>query len=137
LARSSQLSLAFAIREWRMVWRGTHCYLSGYNLVAPKKPTAGSISEPWCLPRRIVMKIELFKEVSLTRDIPEHHLRAGDLATILEFVPHPSGGEDGCVLEVFNVVGKSIAVVTAPISAIEELTDNHGAHLDGVQDTRA
>jgi hypothetical protein len=44
------------------------------------------------------MKFELFREVALTRDFPEHQLRAGDLATLVDFVPHPSGGENGCVL---------------------------------------
>ena len=68
------------------------------------------------------MTFELFHEVALTRDFPEHHLRAGDLATFVDFVPHPAGGENGCVLEVFNAVGKSIAVITAPLSAIEPLS---------------
>jgi len=67
------------------------------------------------------MKFELFREVALTRDFPEHQLRAGDLATLVDFVPHPSGGENGCVLEIFNAVGKTIAVITAPLSAIEPL----------------
>jgi hypothetical protein len=67
------------------------------------------------------MKFELFREVALTRDFPEHQLRAGDLATVVDFVPHPSGGEEGCVLEVFNAIGKTIAVITAPLSAIEPL----------------
>jgi hypothetical protein len=35
-----------------------------------------------------------------------------------------SGGERGCILEVFNAVGDSIAVVTAPVSAIEPLRAN-------------
>jgi uncharacterized protein DUF4926 len=67
------------------------------------------------------MKFELFREVALTRDFPEHQLRAGDLATLVDFLHHPSGGEDGCVLEVFNAVGKTIAVITASLSAIEPL----------------
>ncbi len=67
------------------------------------------------------MEFELFREVALTRDFPEHQLRAGDLATLADFVPNPSGGEDGCVLEIFNAVGKTIAVITAPLSAIEPL----------------
>ncbi len=33
-----------------------------------------------------------------------------------------SGGEEGCVLEVFNAVGETIAVVTVPVSAIVPLT---------------
>ena len=68
------------------------------------------------------MSPELFQEVALTRDLPEHQLKAGDIATLVDFVPHPSGGEDGGVLEVFNAVGESIAVVTAPISAVEVLS---------------
>ena len=70
------------------------------------------------------MKFELFREVALTRDFPEHQLRAGDLATLVDLVPHPSGGENGCVLEVFNAVGKTIAVITAPLFAIEPLGPN-------------
>ena len=68
------------------------------------------------------MKLELFHEVALTRDFPEHQLRAGDLATLVDFVPHPSGGEGGCVLEVFNAVGRSIAVIAVPLSAIAPLS---------------
>lgn len=68
------------------------------------------------------MKLELFQEVALTTDLPEHKLKAGDVATLVDFVRHPSGGEDGCVLEVFNAVGESIAVITAPLSAVEALS---------------
>ena len=70
------------------------------------------------------MKLELFQEVAMARDFQEHRLRAGDLATIVDLVPHPAGGEDGCVLEVFNAVGETIAVITAPLSAIETLGPN-------------
>jgi len=68
------------------------------------------------------MTLELFQEVALTRDLPEYQLKAGDIATLVDFVPHPSGGEDGCVLEVFNAVGESIVVVTVPVSAVEALS---------------
>jgi hypothetical protein len=68
------------------------------------------------------MMLELYQEVALTRDLPEHQLKAGDIATLVDFVPHPSGGEEGCVLEVFNAVGETIAVVTAPVSAVEALS---------------
>lgn len=70
------------------------------------------------------MNFKLFEQVALREDVPEHHLRAGDVATIVEFVPHPSGGEDGCVLEVFSAVGESIAIVDLPVSAIEPLNSN-------------
>lgn len=67
------------------------------------------------------MTLELFQEVSLSRDIPEHHLKLGDVATLLDYVPHPSDGEDGCVLEVFNAIGETISVILVPLSAIEAL----------------
>ena len=60
-------------------------------------------------------------EVSILRDIPEENLRAGDVATLVDRVDHPHGGEAGAVLEVFNALGESIAVVTVPISAIAPL----------------
>ncbi|MGB3267372.1 MAG: DUF4926 domain-containing protein [Microcoleus sp.] len=67
------------------------------------------------------MTLELYQEVALTRDLPEYQLRAGDIATLVDFVAHPSGGEEGCLLEVFNAVGESIAVIVVPISTVEVL----------------
>jgi len=43
---------------------------------------------------------------------------------LIDFVPHPQGKEDGCILEVFNAVSESIAVVTVPKSAIQPLQAN-------------
>lgn len=34
------------------------------------------------------MSLELYQEVALTRDLPEHQLRVGDVATLIDFVPH-------------------------------------------------
>ena len=67
------------------------------------------------------MKIDLFKRVALGIDIPEHGLRKGDVATIVEHLPG-KGCEDGYALEVFNAVGDTIAVITVPESAVEPLT---------------
>ncbi|MCC3404614.1 MAG: DUF4926 domain-containing protein [Microcoleus sp. PH2017_10_PVI_O_A] len=67
------------------------------------------------------MTLELYQEVSLTRDLPEYQLKAGDIATLVDFVSHPSGGEEGCLLEVFNAVGESLAVIAVPISTVEVL----------------
>lgn len=83
------------------------------------------------------MRIELFKEVALSRDIPKEGLRRGDIATVVE---HPwsgtglrlpatqvSGGEEGYlkdgshVLEFFNAIGESIAIVAVPASEVEPL----------------
>jgi len=36
-------------------------------------------------------------------------------------VPHPSGGEEGCILEVFNALGESLSVIAVRESDIEPL----------------
>ena len=69
------------------------------------------------------MKYELFEEVVLLKDILEKRLKKGDAATIVEH--HPvTDGEDGYSLEIFNVLGDTIAVITVPESAIAPLTEN-------------
>lgn len=65
--------------------------------------------------------LELYQQVALRCDLPEYQLREGDVATLIDRVPHPTGGEDGYILEVFNAVGESIAVVTVPTSAVKPL----------------
>jgi hypothetical protein len=67
------------------------------------------------------MKPPLYERVALRRPVPEHNLEAGDVAVLVDYVAHPSGGEEGCVLEVFNALGESIAVVTVPVSDVEPL----------------
>jgi hypothetical protein len=65
--------------------------------------------------------IPLYSRISLNRDFPEYHLKRGDIATFIDTVPHPDGGEDGYILEVFNPQGESITVVTVPQSALAPL----------------
>ncbi|MGB6169280.1 MAG: hypothetical protein WBF52_16975 [Geitlerinemataceae cyanobacterium] len=67
------------------------------------------------------MNLELYQEVALMRDVPEYHMRAGDVATLIDFVTHPQNGEQGVVLEVFNAIGESISVVAVPLSAVKAL----------------
>jgi hypothetical protein len=67
------------------------------------------------------MGLTLHERVALKRDLQEHRLRAGDVAYLVDFVPHPASGEEGGVIEVFNAVGDSIAVVTVPLSELEPL----------------
>jgi len=67
------------------------------------------------------MTLELYQEVALTRDLPEYQLKAGDIATLVNFVSHPSGGEEGCLLEIFNAVGESLTIIAVPISTLEVL----------------
>jgi hypothetical protein len=61
------------------------------------------------------------QRVALRRDVEEHRLKKRDVAMLVDRVPHPSGGEPGVVLEVFNAMGESIAVVAVKESDIEPL----------------
>ena len=70
------------------------------------------------------MKPELYQRVALRRDVADHRLNRlmrGDVAVLVDSVPHPSGGEPGVVLEVFNAIGESLSVVAVKESDIEPL----------------
>jgi hypothetical protein len=69
------------------------------------------------------MKFELYKDMVLTRDLPEERLRRGDIVKLVEH--HPGGDrEDGYSAEVFNALGDTIAVITVPQSALEPLRED-------------
>lgn len=68
------------------------------------------------------MKYELYTRMALSVDLPEHGLRRGDVATLVEHHHGRPGQEDGYSLEVFNAVGDTVAVVTVRESQIEPLT---------------
>lgn len=65
--------------------------------------------------------MELFDRVALRHDLPEQLLKKGDVATLVDYAPHPSTGERGYILEVFNALGDSLTVVAVAESAIEPL----------------
>lgn len=65
--------------------------------------------------------MEQYQRVSLKKDHMESGLQAGDVATLIDFVNHPEGGEQGCVLEIFNAIGETVDVVIVPLSLIEPL----------------
>jgi len=67
------------------------------------------------------MSLPLYERVALKRDVPEQGLKRGDVAVLVDSVPHPQGDEPGCVLEVFNALGESIAVVAVRESDVETL----------------
>lgn len=69
------------------------------------------------------MKFDLFKEVVLTKEIPETPLKIGDVATIVDHHPMKTQ-EDGYSLEVFTATGETLLVVTVPESAIRELEED-------------
>ncbi len=71
------------------------------------------------------MKFPLFSRVALAADVPRDGIRRGDLATVVEHHPAPVlGGEPGYSLEVFNALGKTVAVLTVPESHLEALRDD-------------
>jgi hypothetical protein len=78
------------------------------------------------------MKYDLFTEVVLAVDLPDHRLRRGDVATVVEHLPAGDNPEPGYALEVFNAVGESIDVLMVAESEIEPLRSDevmHARHL--------
>ena len=67
------------------------------------------------------MSLRPYDRVALRVSFPEHALCAGDVATLVDFVDHPSSGPRGCVLELLNALGESIGVVTVAEDAIQPL----------------
>ncbi|THJ10039.1 MAG: DUF4926 domain-containing protein [Nitrospira sp. CG24C] len=66
------------------------------------------------------MKFELYADVALKCDVPEHRLRRGDIVKLVDRHMAPDGTE-GYSIEVFNALGDTIAVTSVPVSAIEVL----------------
>jgi hypothetical protein len=73
------------------------------------------------------MAHRLFSRVALTVDLPEHHLQAGDVATIVD--THEAKGRTGYSLEVFNATGETINVVVVEESQIEPLRNDEVFHI--------
>ena len=74
--------------------------------------------EPW---RKLAIQLELYQRVIVNRDVPEENVQQGDLAWLVDYVNDPEGDEAGAVLEVFHVLGESIAIATVPVSSIGRL----------------
>jgi hypothetical protein len=66
----------------------------------------------------------LYDRIALARDLDEHGLKRGDVATLVDMVPHPSGGPEGLVLEVTNALGDALQVVIVNAKDIEPLHAN-------------
>ena len=75
------------------------------------------------------MKFELFKEVALAVDVPDHRLKKGDIATVVDHLPAGNNPEPGYALEVFNVLGESIDVIMVAESQIEPLSKDEVANV--------
>lgn len=71
------------------------------------------------------MKFPLFSRVALAADVPAEGIRRDDLATVVEHHPAPAHvGEFGYSIEVFNALGKTVAVLTVPESHLESLRED-------------
>jgi hypothetical protein len=69
------------------------------------------------------MKFELYTDAALSRDIPEHRLRRGDIVRLVDHHVAPDGCE-GYSIEVFNAIGETVAVTAVEESALEPLTSD-------------
>lgn len=66
------------------------------------------------------MRFELYTDVALACDLPEHRLRRGDIVKLVE--PHVApDGTEGYSIEVFTALGTTLAVTTVPATALEAL----------------
>ncbi len=69
------------------------------------------------------MPIELYKDATLARDLPEHRLRRGDIVKLVEHHRAPDGTE-GYSVEVFNALGATINVTAVDASDLKPLTQD-------------
>ena len=83
------------------------------------------------------MKYETLTKVALRTDLPQHKLRSGDVATIVEHHLGRPGQEPGYTLEVFNAIGETIAVITVRESQIEPLRNNEVLHVRRLEEAVA
>jgi hypothetical protein len=69
------------------------------------------------------MKFELYSDVMLKMDLPEHRLKHGDIVKLVESHTAPDGSA-GYSAEVFNALGDTLAVITVAESALELLRED-------------
>jgi hypothetical protein len=60
----------------------------------------------------------IFSQVALAQDLPEHQLKQGDVATIVEHYPMPNDEEDGYSLEGLDVPNVTIEVAASQIVSV-------------------
>jgi hypothetical protein len=69
------------------------------------------------------MKFNLYTDVALACDLPEHRLCRGDVVRLVEHHRAPNG-EEGYSVEVLGAKGQTMAVVAVPVTALEPLRDD-------------
>ena len=69
------------------------------------------------------MTYALFTDMALSRDLPAHGLRRGDVVRLVD--NHTGeGGKEGYSIEVFNALGETVAVTTVEAGALEPLSQD-------------
>jgi hypothetical protein len=68
----------------------------------------------------MTIQYPLFSQVALATDLPEHHLKRGDVATVVEHYPMPEGEEDGYSLEGFDVPNVTVEVAASQIMPLSQ-----------------
>jgi hypothetical protein len=68
------------------------------------------------------MKIQypLFSQVALAEDLPAHHLKRGDIATVVEHYLRPDEEDDGYSLEGFGVPNVTVEVSASQIVSVSQ-----------------
>ena len=75
------------------------------------------------------MQLPLYSLVSLLVDIPKYHLKAGDIATIVEYLDGNEAVSEGYVCETSNAVGETIAVFSVQADQVSPLNKNEVFHV--------
>jgi Domain of unknown function (DUF4926) len=75
------------------------------------------------------MKYKLYTDVALAVDIPDHRLKKGDIAKVVDYLPAGDNPEPGLALEVFNVLGETIDVIMVAESEVESLRHDEVSHV--------
>lgn len=75
------------------------------------------------------MKIPLYSLVSLLVDFPKYHLKAGDVATVIEYLDGDNTIPEGYICETANALGETIAVFSVHIDQITPLNRNEVFHV--------
>ena len=65
------------------------------------------------------MSYNLLSTVALAKDIPEHHLRAGDLGAIVQIY-----GDNAIEVEFVAASGRTVAVLTLNNDAVRSIDDH-------------
>jgi hypothetical protein len=67
------------------------------------------------------MPFELFSRAALAEDLPDYTLQKGDLVTIVEYLPENEHHKEGYVVEIFDVLGNTLHVLSVYATQLQAL----------------